>query len=171
MISRRGINRGCTVTGKSTHFRRIEGVQAIYYQLFYSIEGKGLLDPLDELRVVALYHVYWAKTQEKLDIWSKPWSHRGMGTTKSSPIRLWVSGWLPNLMGNEFRSYLPYFISYKRSDFYTSLVQIVLTSKAKRGTRLIAESFTQTEKYINFKRRISTRVFAYKPSKTQNHKG
>ena len=70
------------------------------------MEGKGLLDPLDDLRVFALYHVSWAETLEKLDIWSKSWSQRRMGTTKSSSIRLWVSGRLPNLMGNEFRSYL-----------------------------------------------------------------
>ena len=37
---------------------------------------------------------------------------------------------------------VPYFIGYKPSDFYTSLVRIVLKSKGKRGTRLIAESFT-----------------------------
>jgi len=53
---------------------------------------------------------------------------------------------------------LLYFIGYKPSDFYTSLVLIVLKSKGKRGTRLIAESFTQTEKYIDFKRKISTQV-------------
>ena len=67
--------------------------------------------------------------------------------------------------------YIPYFIGYKPSDFYSSLVQIVLKSKGKRGTQLIAEILTQTEKYIDFKRRISTQVFAYKPSKTQSHKG
>ena len=37
---------------------------------------------------------------------------------------------------------VPYFIGYKPSDFCTSLVRIVLKSKGKRGTRLIAESFT-----------------------------
>ena len=66
----------------------------------------------------------------------------------------------------DLKLHLPYFIGYKQSDFYTSLGQ----SKGKRGTRLIAESLTQTEKYIDFKRKITTQVFAYKSSKTQSHK-
>ena len=65
----------------------------------------------------------------------------------------------------DLKLHLPYFIGYKPSDFYTSLVRIVLKSKGKRATRL-----TQTEKYIDFKRKITTQVFAYKSSKTQSHK-
>ena len=66
---------------------------------------------------------------------------------------------------------IPYFIGYKPGDFYTSLVWIVLKSKGKGSTRLTAKSLTQTEKFIDFKGKISTQVFAYKTSKTQSHKG
>ena len=81
-----------------------QGVLALYYQLFYFMEDEGILDPLDDLHLVALHHVYLVKIQEKLDIWSRAWSQHRMRTTKSSPIRMWVAGQLQNPVGIELRS-------------------------------------------------------------------
>ena len=53
-ISKRGVNRGTAVVGKSTNIEQIqclwkdvfEGVLGLYYKLFYLMEDVWFLDPL-----------------------------------------------------------------------------------------------------------------------------
>ena len=97
-LRKRGSERGSMITGPSTHNQWIErllrdvfdGVLALYYQLFTFMEDNELLDPFNEIDILALHYIFIPFINNKLDAWRDAWPKHRIRTLKTSPIRLWV---------------------------------------------------------------------------------
>ena len=57
---------------------------------------EGILDPLNQIHLAALHYIYLKLINKRLNVWREAWSKHRMRTTRTSSLRLRVSGQLQN---------------------------------------------------------------------------
>lgn len=80
------------ITGSSTHNKRIERlwrdifrcILSVFYQLFYYLEDRGVLDPLSDMDLYCLHLVYKPKINEALRAFVSGWNHHALRTLYDS---------------------------------------------------------------------------------------
>ena len=106
MLRNRGLARGSIITGSSVHNCRVErihrdvyaGVLTFYAKLFNDLEEMGILDPVDEVNLYALHHVYLPRIRRSLNEFKQQWNNHPVSTEGNlTPLQLYTAGMLNNM--------------------------------------------------------------------------
>ncbi|XP_045202384.2 uncharacterized protein LOC123555860 [Mercenaria mercenaria] len=105
MLTVHGIQSQSHITGRSVHNQRIErfwremwqGCTCTFYNLFWSLEGQGILDVDNEMHILALHLVYLPRIQRCLDKFCAAVARRPLRTeNQRTPMQMWISGQVLN---------------------------------------------------------------------------
>ena len=100
------------LTGLSVHNQRIERlwrdvvcyIVDHYRELFYWMEDEEILNPLDEVHLLALQIVFMPRVNKSLSEFILHWNNHAMRTEHSqTPAQLWVQGVYANIDGDTVR--------------------------------------------------------------------
>ena len=99
----RGPDRGSHIAGRSVRNQRIErlwrdlftGCTFVFYHLFYYMEAVGILEPDNEMHLVALHYVFLPRINCHLQTFEAGHNSGPISTEhNSSPEQLWIRGML-----------------------------------------------------------------------------
>ena len=89
--------------GSSVHNQRIERlwrdvhrcVTVTFYRLFYYMEQHDLLNPINDVHILAIHYIFLPRINKALDEFKAYWNHHGIRTQSGmSPQQLFTSGML-----------------------------------------------------------------------------